>query len=505
MSINPISTTTLPLSQPVASASTSATTAADSSDISALLASSLLGNSAASTAAAPSLDPLTLLLSLFSSFGSTEPVATGALPTDAGSADSLSLLSNLLFLTMLPGLSGSTDAQANGSGLDMNLLTLMLLFSGLGSGSVQTSSSSVETDFFSQLFGFLGGSVPEPAPTQIVDPPPVVNESQVNLGDIIPVLSQLVELSKDQLIESNKPAPAPSPISNDEDDEEEDCNCDYPTPAPSPAPYYDVPTPKFKRKYEKPADPPPYYAPTPAPYYSPAPYYAPPAYTPAPYVFQYRDPLQDKLDALEAADNAKWAKEFDERIKKQQEEADAFAKSVNPNSPLVFDLNNNQKLTAKGTRRFDIDNDGKCDKISKIDAGDGLLAFDNNQDGKVGKNGGEVFGNNTDLNGDKKADGFANGFEALKGFAKKYLGAQSVADGKLDQAEIKALEAKGLRILVKGKAETLTEQGISEINLNYQEDLKKKDAFGNGLFQQSSFTLKGKKQNVTDVWFLKQK
>ena len=60
----------------------------------------------------------------------------------------------------------------------------------------------------------------------------------------------------------------------------------------------------------------------------------------------------------------------------------------------------------------------------------------------------QLLGNATDLDGDGRPDGYANGFEALKALATKYLGKQSVADGKLDQNELAALEQKaGLSML----------------------------------------------------------
>ncbi|WP_175402095.1 hypothetical protein, partial [Veronia pacifica] len=102
------------------------------------------------------------------------------------------------------------------------------------------------------------------------------------------------------------------------------------------------------------------------------------------------------------------------------------------------------------------------DQIAWAGKGDGVLAFDANGDGTVGADGKELLGNNTDVNGDGKRDGFNNGFEALRALAIRHLGEAAVADGKLDAAELQALTQKaGLSMLVDGENKSLAELGIT--------------------------------------------
>lgn len=169
-------------------------------------------------------------------------------------------------------------------------------------------------------------------------------------------------------------------------------------------------------------------------------------------------------------------------------------------SPLVFDLNGNGNTnTESSTRMFDIDGDGKLDKVNNYQSGDGELAFDADGDGIVGENGTEVFGEHTN------GKNYQNGFEALKDMARKTLGNKAIADGKLDANEIKALENKmRLSMKVNGQTKTLTELGITSINLNYGEGTRKLDPNGNFQGETSAFTrvVNGKSQNglITDVY-----
>lgn len=68
--------------------------------------------------------------------------------------------------------------------------------------------------------------------------------------------------------------------------------------------------------------------------------------------------------------------------------------------PLVINLDNNVTSVSDQTFLFDMDADGKLDKISKLGAGSGYLALDKNGDGKI-NDGSELFGT-------KSGDGFAD-------------------------------------------------------------------------------------------------
>ncbi len=170
------------------------------------------------------------------------------------------------------------------------------------------------------------------------------------------------------------------------------------------------------------------------------------------------------------------------------------------NSPLVFDLNGDGIQTTQQNRLFNIDGRGGDELISSLGADDGTLVFDGDGDGRFGESGLELFGNNTDLNGDGQADGFGNGFEALGGFATQALGAGAVADGRLDANEIRQLDAAGLRMDVNGQLHSLRQLGITGINLNFNNS-SQVDAFGNQFRQQSSFERNGRQQSLIDIWF----
>jgi len=175
-------------------------------------------------------------------------------------------------------------------------------------------------------------------------------------------------------------------------------------------------------------------------------------------------------------------------------------------SPLVFDLNNDGKVETTGINKsFDINGDGKVDQTAWAGVNDGVLAFDADGDGKVGEDGKELFGNNTDVDGNGKADGFDNGFEALRGLAKEFLGAEAVKDNKLDASEIQELERKAdLSMLVGNTKKSLFDLGITEISLGYEEvDVNEsKDENGNEHRQVGEgFVMNGQKAKVNDVWF----
>jgi len=182
-------------------------------------------------------------------------------------------------------------------------------------------------------------------------------------------------------------------------------------------------------------------------------------------------------------------------------------------SPLTFDLNGDNKVDTTGiSKDYDINGDGIVDKSAWAGVGDGVLAFDADNDKVAGEDGKELLGNNTDVDGDNKADGFNNGFQALKALAVKYLGLDSVSDNKLDANEIKLLEEKaGLTMLVdeinengevvQVKKSLVGDLGISEISLAYKES-DAVDEQGNEHRQEGDgFTINGNKRKVDDVWY----
>jgi hypothetical protein len=172
-------------------------------------------------------------------------------------------------------------------------------------------------------------------------------------------------------------------------------------------------------------------------------------------------------------------------------------------TPLTFDLNGDGVKTSNKMIKYDIDGDGTLDNIN--DVADGVLSI------RGGASGHDVFGNNTDLDGDGKADGFKDGFEALKALAVK----EGLIDGKqdmvLDASDLALLEKKyQLAMKTAGylsKNESLKELGITEIKLGSSNDTKTAqnfDGLGNDLMSQegSTFKLNGKTQDYADVWHL---
>jgi hypothetical protein len=174
-------------------------------------------------------------------------------------------------------------------------------------------------------------------------------------------------------------------------------------------------------------------------------------------------------------------------------------------SPLVLDLDGDGIETTPQNKVIDLDGDGQLDQASWFGSKEGVLTFDANHNGKIDLNGKELFGDSSDVNGDGSPDHFANGFEALRALATKTLGAAAVQDNMLDASEIKALENKaGLRMMVGNKTVKLSDNGISNLSLNYQNSTQT-DAYGNEFRQQASFqkTLSNGQvvnRDMTDVW-----
>lgn len=186
-------------------------------------------------------------------------------------------------------------------------------------------------------------------------------------------------------------------------------------------------------------------------------------------------------------------------------EADWKAKTYTTASPLAFDTNGDGVKTSTEKVNFDIDGDGKVDVVNN--SADWVLAFDNDNDGKVGEDGSELFGDNTDLDGDGVKDGYKNGFEALKTLAKNE-GLISDGDSVLDAKDLKILEEKyGLKMTngYGGEAKSLADLGITQINIASTDKttLKKNfDGQNNDLMTQegATFVVNGQTREYADIW-----
>lgn len=145
--------------------------------------------------------------------------------------------------------------------------------------------------------------------------------------------------------------------------------------------------------------------------------------------------------------------------------------------PLVFDLRGDGVKTSSRKVLFDLVGYGRGDKIqwmNDLAAGTGILVFDAQRSGRAGKDGREVFGDRTSLDGDAP-DGFANGFEALRGLVDKairegVLDGGVAASGVLDARALSALErAYGLKIRLgglHGRTIALAQAGVRGIALS---------------------------------------
>ena len=179
-------------------------------------------------------------------------------------------------------------------------------------------------------------------------------------------------------------------------------------------------------------------------------------------------------------------------------------------SPLSFDLNGDGVKTSDELIQYDIDGDGKLDTIN--DSADAILVFDADGDGISGEDGSECFGDNTDLDGDGVADGYKDGFEALKALANKEGLVNGIDDNTLDENDLKILEEKyGLQIKTDGynsEASSLFDAGITEINLATTDETtlhKNYDGQYNDLMTQegATFVVNGEEREYADIWHAK--
>lgn len=165
--------------------------------------------------------------------------------------------------------------------------------------------------------------------------------------------------------------------------------------------------------------------------------------------------------------------------------------------PLAFDLRGHGVKTSARKVLFDLYGYGRTDKIqgmNDIDEDTGVLVFDASRTGKAGKDGREVLGDRTSLEGGLP-DGFKDGFAALRGLVEKgvrerVLGADVAETGVLDEKALRALEkAYGLKMRVggmHGRTVSLAEAGVRGISLSRRptQMIDDFDGRGNGLMVQ---------------------
>jgi hypothetical protein len=146
--------------------------------------------------------------------------------------------------------------------------------------------------------------------------------------------------------------------------------------------------------------------------------------------------------------------------------------------PLVFDLKGRGVQTSPRKVLFDLFGHHRDDRVqwmNDIDEGTGILVFDADGKGGAGRSGSEIFGDRTDLSGVGRPDGFANGFEALRGLVDKavkqgVLPRRVLESDLLETADLASLgKAYGLGVKVGGfnaRVISLAEAGIQQIALS---------------------------------------
>ena len=185
-------------------------------------------------------------------------------------------------------------------------------------------------------------------------------------------------------------------------------------------------------------------------------------------------------------------------------EASSCQKCYTTCSPLSFDVDGDGVHTSSEQIRYDIDGDGILDTVNN--SAEWVLAFDKDGNGIAGENGSELFGDNTDLDGDGKKDGYKNGFDALKALAQKE-GLVGPNGGVLDAKGLKFLEEKYGLVMTKGyggEAKSLSDLGITEINLSTSDTKLTKNFDGqhNDIMRQEGATFKvnGQTREYADIW-----
>jgi hypothetical protein len=137
-------------------------------------------------------------------------------------------------------------------------------------------------------------------------------------------------------------------------------------------------------------------------------------------------------------------------VSRTEEEAlvQRWRERVNLTDPLVISLDGRAPTLTDATFEFDLDSDGKTEKISFVSPGSGFLAFDKNGDHTI-NNGSELFG-----------PGTGNGFQELSAFDEDHNNWIDENDAVFSQLSVWTRDEKGQDRLI-----SLKDAGIGAIFL----------------------------------------
>ncbi len=172
-----------------------------------------------------------------------------------------------------------------------------------------------------------------------------------------------------------------------------------------------------------------------------------------------------------------------------EQTAVAVEQEVKQSDPITLDLNGNgiQLTSYRDGARFDITGTGKAVSTAFVTGGDAFLAIDRNNNGTI-DDGTELFG---DQNGSR------NGFEELRKLDSNGDGRVTAADR--DFSKLLLWKDNGNGITEPGELVSLTDEGITEIDLGYR-NVNEAAANGNRITQLATFLRKdGTRGTAADV------
>ncbi|MBI3297795.1 MAG: hypothetical protein HYZ75_06515 [Elusimicrobia bacterium] len=139
--------------------------------------------------------------------------------------------------------------------------------------------------------------------------------------------------------------------------------------------------------------------------------------------------------------------------------------------PLIFDLSGEGVRTTDRLVRYDMRGNGRPVAVHELAPGTAVLVFDANGDGTAGKDGRELFGFDSRIDG-RRGEYYIDGFEALAAFVKRAEAQGALESGRtrLDEKDLARLHKRyGLGFRVGGwvtKNLSPKEAGVREIVLS---------------------------------------